>query len=63
MLRNVKAAGYSRAAMTPQEAERALEDTEVVELVEGTLARVKELAQAALEADIPVLLGRPPGKT
>ncbi len=47
--------------MNREEARRLLDDAAVVPLVEGSLADVKRLAAACLEAGIPVDFGRHPG--
>ena len=46
----------------PDEAMRELSGHELVALAEGTMGYVKELVDRCLEHDVPVMLGRPPGK-
>ena len=44
--------------MDRKEAERLLADVEVIPLLQAPIADAKELLEACLEADVPVLLGR-----
>jgi hypothetical protein len=44
-----------------RKAERLLDDEELVALASGSMSYIKELVARCLDADIPAMVGRPPG--
>jgi hypothetical protein len=49
--------------MDPRAAAAALAEVELVPMAQGAIASVKDILARCLDADIPALLGRPPGKS
>ncbi|HWM87991.1 MAG TPA: hypothetical protein VNO33_19185 [Kofleriaceae bacterium] len=49
--------------MTEREALQALEDAEVMPVVEGRLLDVKRIWRECLDNDLPVAVAAPPGRT
>lgn len=48
-------------AMTPREAEAELDGLPLVPAMSGSMAEMKALRDKCLEADLPALVGCPPG--
>ena len=48
-------------AMDPRDAELELADAELIPFAQGSMAYMKKLLEDCLQADIPALLGQPPG--
>lgn len=44
--------------MTEREAEQLLADAELIQAMEGTIARIKEIRARCLEAGVPALMDR-----